>query len=278
MKSNGDCTAPEATKSSYFGGYNLLELVTPVTTSENDSSQLLSSDDKESQIIERPAYQNFKTRRKYSCDRSYVIFISFSIFASICILSIALLGMKSLGPCSYNTILSFNRNDVVPYVTTRNLTVFQPTDDGNETRFQVTLFGDSLINRPFLNLDLDGKIKSYLPQFSLDISNIASSGCKISDMRNKLGDIIDAEIRPDAVILYWDSDVSDVDESKLSADEVDDLRSKYREDLSYILQELVLNVTNVAVAGPGILGKTFSIFSVLLKLHLTSTNKLIQIE
>ena len=112
-----------------------------------------------------------------------------------------------------------------------------------------------MINRPFQNLDLDGKIRSYLPQFDLDITNIASSGCKISDMRNKLGDVFDTKVKLDAVILYWDSDVSDVDESKMSVTEVEDLRLKYRTDLSYILTELVRNITYVAVAGPGILGQ-----------------------
>lgn len=124
----------------------------------------------------------------------------------------------------------------------------------NETIFQVTLFGDSLIDRPFLNLDLDGKIKSYLPQFTLEISNVASSGVKISDMRNRLDEVLDPEVKPDAIILYWDSDVSDVDESKMTSDEVDELRDKYKEDLSYLLSQLVPNITFVAVAGPGILG------------------------
>ena len=91
--------------------------------------------------------------------------------------------------------------------------------------------------------------------------NVASSGSKIFDMRSKLGDILDLEAVPHAVILYWDSDVSDVDESKMTADEVDDLRTQYRDNLSFTLSQLVLNISYVAVAGPGILGNVYSMKS-----------------
>jgi hypothetical protein len=251
---NGDYEHVEAAKILQFGSYDLLDLATPQPGTENSTSDLLSSEDSDAHYIEKSEYRNFRTRRKYQCHHTQAI-ILLSLFVCLIVSSIALLGVKSLGPCRYNTILSFNRKDIVPYMSTRNSTQYQLTDDNNGTRFQVTLFGDSLINRPFLNLDLDGKIRSYLPQFELDITNIASSGCKISDMRNKLADVIDTEPKLDAVILYWDSDVSDVDESKMTLSEVDDLRLKYRTDLSYILSELARNITYVAVAGPGILGQ-----------------------
>jgi hypothetical protein len=251
---NGDYEHVEAAKILQFGSYDLLDLATPQPGTKNSISDLLSSDDRDADFIGKSEYRNFRTRRKYQCHHTQAI-ILLSLFVCLIVSSIALLGVKSLGPCRYNTILSFNRKDIVPYISTRNSTQYQLTDDNNGTRFQVTLFGDSLINRPFLNLDLDGKIKSYLPQFELDVTNIASSGCKISDMRNKLADVIDTEPKLDAVILYWDSDVSDVDESKMTLSEIDDLRFKYRTDLSYILSELARNITYVAVAGPGILGQ-----------------------
>lgn len=200
--------------------------------------------------------QKDKSGKKFSTFRSCAILLLFSVSSGSIVMAVALMGMKTLGPCSYNMIPSFNRNDVIPYIFGRNLTLVQPNDLGNGTQFKVALFGDSLISRPFLNLDLEGKIKSYLPQLQLEITSVASNGCKIADMRGRLGDLIDTDIKPDAVILYWDSDVSDVDESKMTSDLVDELRLKYTEDLSFILGELVTNITYVAVAGPGILGKS----------------------
>lgn len=254
MKVNRDQTPPVDIRILHSNGYNLLELATPVTTSENCDNALLISDEKLCQIVEKPEYGSF---RDHSRSILIPIVVAAIFFASL----IALLAIKSFGPCSYNTVLSFNKKEIIPYISTRNLTIFQPFDDQNGTRFRVSLFGDSLISRPALNLDLNGKIKSFLPQFELEITNVASSGSKIFDMRSKLGDILDLEAVPHAVILYWDSDVSDVDESKMTADEVDDLRTQYRDNLSFTLSQLVLNISYVAVAGPGILGNVYSMKS-----------------
>ena len=262
MSQAGEHILTENARVVQSGNYKLVELVSPspAPTIDDCSGLLATSDDREddseAQIIIKAPYQNFRTRRKRHCCRSLRKFVAYLTILSLIAVPVLLLGIKSLGPCSYNTILSFNRSDVVPFLSTRNISV---TEYSNETNFQVTLFGDSLLNRPFLNLDLDGKIKSYLPQFTLDITNVASSGCKISDMRGKLEEVL--EDKPDAIILYWDSDVSDVDESKMTEEEVVDLRSKYKEDLSFILSQLVSNITFVAVAGPGILGNSnFCVF------------------
>ena len=252
MKVNRDQSPAVDTRILHSNGYNLLELATPITTTENCDNALLIPDAKPCQIVENLDYGSFR-------DHSRSILIPFVVAAIFFTSLIALLAIKSFGPCSYNTVLSFNRNEVIPYISTRNLTIFQPSDDQNGTRFRVALFGDSLISRPALNLDLNGKIKSFLPQFEVEMTNVASSGSKIFDMRSRLGEIIDVEFVPDAVILYWDSDVSDVDESKMTLDEVDDLRMQYRDNLSFTLSQLVLNITYVAVAGPGILGDVFPI-------------------
>lgn len=243
MKVNGDYASNVIPGTSHYGIYSFSSLKTLVKDDEIQQEQSFCCG-------------KFYGGEKLSNNRSCAIFLFFTVLSGSIVIAVALMGIKSLGPCSYSTILSFNRNDVIPYVFGRNLTLIQTNDHKNGTQFKVALFGDSLISRPFLNLDLEGKIKSYLPQLHLEITSIASNGCKIADMRGKLGDLVDTDIKPDAVILYWDSDVSDVDESKLSSDSVDELRLKYTEDLSFILHELVSNISYVAVAGPGILGKT----------------------
>ena len=254
MSKGGNHARGEDTRVMHANYYNPIEHISPQTTQgtqENCTSQLISVDDAEAQLVRRSAYR--RRKRWVRCVRNALAY--FTVLAVIAV-PVALLAMKSLGPCRYNTILSFNRNEVVPFLTTKNSTQYQLREDENVTSFQVFLFGDSLINKPFMNLDLDGKIKSYLPQFSLDITNVASNGCKISNMRDKVVELIAADPKPDAVLIYWDSDVSDVDETRLSSNEVDDLRSKYRSDLSYILSELASNISFVALAGPGILGDT----------------------
>lgn len=254
MSKGGNHARREDTRVMHANYYNPIEHISPQTTQgtqENCTSQLISVDDTEAQLVRRSVYR--RKKRWVRCLRNILAY--FTVLAVIAV-PVALLAMKSLGPCRYNTILSFNRNEVVPFLTTKNSTQYQLREDENVTSFQVFLFGDSLINKPFMNLDLDGKIKSYLPQFSLDITNVASNGCKISNMRDRVVELIEADPKPDAVLIYWDSDVSDVDETRLSSNEVDDLRSKYRSDLSYILSELASNISFVALAGPGILGDT----------------------
>ena len=216
--------------------YRPIELLSPPTTHDHTcTSALITSSEGDDQVTKTSVYQK---KRKRLWGRSIRKFLAYFMVVALILLPVAMLGMKSLGPCSYNTILSFNKNEIVPYLTTGNATQYHITPDDNSTSFQIFLFGDSLINKPYMNLDLEGKIRSYLPQFDLEITNIASNGCKISDMRSKLVEVLEGEVRPDAILLYWDSDVSDVDESKMSASEVDDLRSKYKDDLSYTLSEL----------------------------------------
>lgn len=243
MKVNGDSASNINPGTFHYGIYSFSSLTTTLGDDEGRDANSFCQKD--------------KSEKKFSTFRSCAVLLLFSVSSGSIVIAVALMGMKSLGPCNYSMIPSFNRNDVIPYIFGRNLTLIQPNDLGNGTQFKVALFGDSLISRPWLNLDLEGKIKSYLPQLQLEITSVASNGCKIADMRGRLGDLIDTDSKPDAVILYWDSDVSDVDESKMTSDLVDELRLKYTEDLSFILSELVSNITYVAVAGPGILGKSY---------------------
>jgi hypothetical protein len=49
--------------------------------------------------------------------------------------------------------------------------------------YNIVLFGDSLINVPFTENNLVGKIKSFLPQYALNISNYGVNGDNILYMR-----------------------------------------------------------------------------------------------
>ena len=74
---------------------------------------------------------------------------------------------------------------------------------------KVVLFGDSLINVGCTYYNLAEKLQYQFPQYSLTIINAGVNGNKIADMKARMySDVVDQH--PDAVIIYWDSDVSDL--------------------------------------------------------------------
>ena len=68
-----------------------------------------------------------------------------------------------------------------------------------------------------------------------------------------------AEYNPHAIILFWDSDCSDVDESVLSMEEIVALRANYSQHVqevgSKILLHPSLRQSCLAIAGPEVLGE-----------------------
>lgn len=75
--------------------------------------------------------------------------------------------------------------------------------------FKVILFGDSLMNVGYSYYNLGEKLQHQFPQVSLTIVNAGVNGDKIADMKARMyTDVVDQQ--PDAVLIYWDSDVSDL--------------------------------------------------------------------
>lgn len=123
--------------------------------------------------------------------------------------------------------------------------------------FHVVLFGDSLIHKPFLEFDLGGKIQALLPQFHLQIKDCGFNAATINDLRTNKP-YIDCVLSQEnnAVILFWDSDVSNVDEWTMSETEVQKLREKYIENLELVIETIQDTGALLALAGPGILGES----------------------
>ena len=69
------------------------------------------------------------------------------------------------------------------------------------------------------------------------------------------------QYNPHAVILYWDSDISNIDESSMSNAAIASLRKNYTDNVFYVINEVLTfktlsGVTPVmALAGPGLLGE-----------------------
>jgi len=122
-------------------------------------------------------------------------------------------------------------------------------DDGQQSTatatsadpFRLVLLGDSLVSESYKKLDLGGVIESLLDGAVADVSviNCGKSGSQIHTIKQR--PLLNCTLphTPDATILFFDSDVSAVDETELTADEVADVRAQYRADTSYVVQTLL---------------------------------------
>lgn len=63
--------------------------------------------------------------------------------------------------------------------------------------------------------------------------------CAAGTIRNDIIPQCVTPFAPDAILIFWDSDVSDVSESDMSADEVFALRDKYETNLFGALDTLM---------------------------------------
>lgn len=118
------------------------------------------------------------------------------------------------------------------------------------SRVKIVLFGDSLIDVPFSRNSLDEKIRNQFPYYLLDIVDEGIGGNKIHNLRERMYRDVVLK-KPDIVLLYWDSDVSDQEYEFL---EEKSTEMQYREDVSEVVRVLK-NTSKLAVAGPGILGE-----------------------
>lgn len=120
--------------------------------------------------------------------------------------------------------------------------------------FNVALIGDSLIHRPVDDYNLLGKITNLLPSYNLNFSVYAQNGAKILDIKEKQLFTALAQ-KPDAILLFWDSDCSDVDETNMTTDEKSLLRATYSANLDFVVRHIVASGAYFALGGPEILGE-----------------------
>ena len=80
------------------------------------------------------------------------------------------------------------------------------------------------------------------------------NGDTISAILNRVDSVL-AEIQPQAVILFWDSDCSDIDEEHLNPKEKQALRETYRSNLLAVSSKILAQGSLLAIAGPELLGE-----------------------
>jgi lysophospholipase L1-like esterase len=123
---------------------------------------------------------------------------------------------------------------------------------------RIVFVGDSLVHRSAQDHGLLRQIREDLvrghPSRTFEIVEAGVNGDRIADIRGRLQrDVLD--LRPHAVVLYWDSDVSDVDEHSMARDEVLKVRAAYEADLRAVVGRLVASGAHVLMSGPTLIGE-----------------------
>jgi lysophospholipase L1-like esterase len=123
---------------------------------------------------------------------------------------------------------------------------------------RIVLLGDSLVHRSSEDHGLLAGIREDLerrhPDRRFELVDAGVDGNQIADIRGRLERDVLLR-RPAAVVLYWDSDVSDVDESRMMPSQVRDRRAAYERDLVDVLQRLCSSGAHVIVSGPTLIGE-----------------------
>jgi len=120
----------------------------------------------------------------------------------------------------------------------------------------IVLIGDSLLREPSINFDLIGLLHSNLRKYNLAFDVVAESGSKIHDINGFLYKAL--ALKPDGVILFWDSDVSDVDISALSQNQLNSFKAEYSEQLELFIKSTNSSgVSVIGISGPSILGESW---------------------
>jgi hypothetical protein len=124
--------------------------------------------------------------------------------------------------------------------------------------FKLVLFGDSLINMPFENFNLGGLLQSSITipkkQTSLTIINEGKNSNAALKLYERINQVIARN--PDAVLLLWDSDVSDTAFENFSGEELETMDLAYINLLRDILSTFQEhNIKHIAVSGPILLGE-----------------------
>ena len=92
------------------------------------------------------------------------------------------------------------------------------------------------------------------PGIQFEVVDAGVNGNTIADIQARLGDDVIA-LKPSAVVLYWDSDVSDVDESRLPPPEAAIRRAAYQRALHDVVKRLIDTGAHVVMSGPTLIGE-----------------------
>lgn len=129
-------------------------------------------------------------------------------------------------------------------------------------QIKIALLGDSLTRRSFVYFDLANLILQKLQNiqsrlnYNIEYNCLAIDGSKIIDVEvTQLWPAIDW--KPNATIIFWDTDISDVDEYDMPSEDVTNIRNQFQVTVNTVVNTILnhTNNTNLALSIPGILGE-----------------------
>ena len=126
-------------------------------------------------------------------------------------------------------------------------------DSAGHNYTRIVLIGDSMISQPNAEFDYLFRFKAHLAaRFPARVFDLVEAGVGLDTISN-IGKRLDKDCllyHPDAVILYWDSDVSETERCDDGA-----VKKAYSEALLSVLRRVASVTTKVAVLGPSVLGE-----------------------
>ena len=106
--------------------------------------------------------------------------------------------------------------------------------------YSVALIGDSLFRHPYDNYNLFDRMTAKLPNYNITYKIFAEESNMINMVREtQLPQILELNPKPDVVLLFWDTDCSDIEEYKYTKSEVTQIRAKYVKDLSFVVKSVL---------------------------------------
>ena len=137
-------------------------------------------------------------------------------------------------------------------------TALPPVESAARPVERIVFFGDSLVHRSDGDHGLLDLVRRGLEERErgrrFELIEAGRNGDKIADLKKRLNEDVLA-LRPSAVVLYWDSDVSDVDEGRLAPAQLAAVRAAYESNLADVLRALVGARTHVIMTGPTLIGE-----------------------
>ena len=129
---------------------------------------------------------------------------------------------------------------------------------GTSPTDRIVFFGDSLVHRSNGDHGLLDLVRRGLERRERSrrfaLVEAGKNGDRIADLKKRLRkDVLD--LRPSAVVLYWDSDVSDVDEAGIGPVQLAAMHDAYERDLAEVLEALERVGAYVIVTGPTLIGE-----------------------
>lgn len=126
----------------------------------------------------------------------------------------------------------------------------------------VVFLGDSMIHKPTRWHGLFHKIQDLLITSTVynnvtkvNLIDEGQTAATIDKIFKRLSQVFQSHCPIAAVILFWDSDVSDVKEYGLSSEEIEKIRFQYLETLNSTISIILQTGASLAISGPGTLGE-----------------------